>query len=106
MADTNFLQRLLEVLLVKQPLSMNHNRTRADNLRLQTRRFEGGLTGELDFRQAEAEVAAANTSLQTTLQARRNAESALVTLLGRTPAAISQPSVARGAEFIGLIVTV
>ena len=92
----------LRALDAQHSLAEQTLRTRADNLRLQTRRFEGGVTGELDFRQAEAEVAAASTSLQTTLQARRNAESALVTLLGRTPAAITQASVARGAEFARL----
>ena len=82
-----------QLVLAEQTLA-----TRTENLRLQRRRFDGGVIGELDLRQAEAEAAGVEATLQTTRQNRRNAESALVLLLGRQPAAIVKPAVARGAD--------
>ena len=72
--------------------------TRQENLRLQKRRFEAGVIGELDLRQAESEAAGVEATLQTTRQNRNNAESALAVLLGRKPTDILQPLLARGAE--------
>lgn len=86
-----------QLVLAEQTLS-----TRTENLRLQRRRLEGGVIGELDLRQAEAEAAGVEATLQVTRQNRRNAESALALLLGRQPAAIVQPAVARGAEIAAL----
>jgi outer membrane protein, multidrug efflux system len=93
-AQSYFALRALDAQLV---LAEQTLATRAENLRLQKRRFEGGVIGELDLRQAEAEAAAVEATLQTTRQGRRNAESALVLLLGRQPVAIAKPAVARGA---------
>ena len=78
--------------------------TRQENLRLQQRRFQGGVIGELDLRQAESESAAVQAVAQQTRQARSNAESALALLVGRSPAAIASPVVARGADFGALYV--
>jgi outer membrane protein, multidrug efflux system len=72
--------------------------TRQDNLRLQTRRLQGGVVGEIDQRQAESEAASAEATLQQTRQNRSNAESALAVLLGRQPSAILRPDLARGSE--------
>jgi multidrug efflux system outer membrane protein len=79
--------------------------TRTENLRLQKRRFEGGVVGELDLRQAESEAASALASAQQVRQARRNAETALATLAGRQPADIMRPVLVRGAELGTLFAT-
>ena len=76
--------------------------TRQDNLRLQKRRFEGGVVGELDLRQAEAEAASVQTTLQQVRQSRANAETALAVLLGRQPADIVRPVLARGSDLSAL----
>ncbi len=76
--------------------------TRTENLRLQKRRFEGGVVGEIDLRQAESEAASVEATLQTVRQSRSNAESALALLLGRTPTAIANPVIARGADMAAL----
>jgi multidrug efflux system outer membrane protein len=70
--------------------------TRQENVRLQKRRLDAGLIGQLDFSQAESEAAGVLATLQTARQNRSNAESALAALLGRKPADILQPKVARG----------
>ncbi len=72
--------------------------TRLENLRLQTRRLQGGVVGELDVRQAESEAASVQAILQQVQQNRSNAESALAVLLGRAPSAILRPDLARGSE--------
>lgn len=76
--------------------------TRQENLRLQKRRLEGGVIGALDLRQAESEAASVEATLQATRQNRSNAEAALAVLLGRTPGAILQPILARGADVSAL----
>ena len=76
--------------------------TRQENLRLQQRRFQGGVVGELDLRQAESEAASVQATAQQTRQSRGNAEAALALLVGRSPAAIANPVLARGAEFDAL----
>ena len=93
-AQSYFALRALDaqVVLAEQTLA-----TRQENLRLQKRRFDGGVIGELDLRQAEAEAASIEASLQLTRQNRSNAESALALLLGRKPAEIVKPVIARGA---------
>lgn len=70
--------------------------TRKENLRLQTKRFEGGVVGELDVQQAAAEAAAIEATLIQAQQNRRATEAVLATLTGRSPAAIVQPNIVRG----------
>jgi multidrug efflux system outer membrane protein len=70
--------------------------TRQENVRLQKRRLDAGLIGQLDFSQAESEAASVLATLQAARQNRSNAESALAALLGRKPADILQPKVVRG----------
>ncbi len=72
--------------------------TRTDSLKLQKRRFEGGVIGELDLRQAESEAASALATAQQVRLNRANAETALAMLLGRQPADMMRPVLARGAE--------
>jgi multidrug efflux system outer membrane protein len=70
--------------------------TRRDNLRLQQKRLTAGVIGELDFHQAEAEAAATDVVVLQARQALRNSESAIALLLGRSPAQIANPVIARG----------
>jgi multidrug efflux system outer membrane protein len=78
--------------------------TRQENVRLQKRRLDAGLIGQLDFSQAESEAASVLATLQAARQNRNNAESALAALLGRKPADILQPKVVRG-ETLGDLYT-
>jgi outer membrane protein, multidrug efflux system len=93
-AQSYFTLRALDaqVVLAEQTLA-----TRTENLRLQQRRFEGGVVGELDLRQAQAEAASIEATAQLAKQNRSNAESALALLIGRKPQDIAKPSLARGA---------
>lgn len=72
--------------------------TRKENLRLQQRRFQAGVIGALDLRQAESEAASIEANLQLVRQNRANAQSALALLLGRKPIDIMTPVLARGAD--------
>lgn len=76
--------------------------TRKENLRLQTKRFEGGVVGELDVQQATAEAAGIEATLIQAQQSRRATEATLAVLVGRGPAAIVQPDIARGAAIDAL----
>ena len=96
----------LRALDAQQGLAEQTLVTRQENLRLQKRRLEGGVVGELDVRQAESEAASVQATLQLTLQNRANAESALAVLLGRKPSDIFRPVVARGTTVGTLVATV
>jgi multidrug efflux system outer membrane protein len=92
-AQSYFALRALDaqVQLAHQTLS-----TRFETLRLQQRRFEAGVVGELDVRLAESEMASVQSTLQQAMQGRSNAESALALLAGRQPVEIVRPELARG----------
>ncbi|MCU6432759.1 efflux transporter outer membrane subunit [Undibacterium sp. Jales W-56] len=77
-------------------------KTRQENLRLQQKRFSAGSIGELDLHQAEAEAAATEITLAQAKQALANTESAIAVLLGRSPAAIANPDIARGNSIDGI----
>ncbi len=96
----------LRALDAQQVLAEQTLATRQENLRLQKRRLEGGVVGELDVRQAESEAASVQATLQLTLQNRANAESALAMLLGRKPSDIFRPVLARGTAVGALVATV
>ena len=66
-------------------------------LDLQRLRFDNGISSELDLRQAEAELAATDASIAQLAQSVREQELALAQLLGRSPRAIVEQQVARGA---------
>jgi multidrug efflux system outer membrane protein len=72
---------------------------REDALRLQERRFQGGVISEFDLRQLEAEAAAVRAQLPPLEQARDQQEAALTVLLGRTPAQIFDAGVTRTQIF-------
>ncbi len=78
--------------------------TRQENLRLQKRRLDAGVVGELDVRQAESEAASSQATVRLTQQNRSNTESALALLLGRKPVDIIKPILARGAD-VGTLLT-
>lgn len=68
---------------------------REDGLKLQQRRFDGGVISEFDYRQLESEVAAARAQLPPLERDRELQEAALAVLLGRSPKAIMEGDVAR-----------
>ena len=69
-----------------------------DGLRLQKKRFEGGVISEFDYRQLEAEAASTRAQLPPLERDREVLEAALAVLLGRSPKAIMEASIARAAE--------
>jgi len=68
---------------------------REAGLKLQKKRFDGGVISEYDYRQLEAEVAAARAQLPPLQRDREIQEAALAVLLGRSPKAVLDGSVAR-----------
>lgn len=71
---------------------------RQDNFRLQRVRADAGLINEFALRQLEAEVAAAQAQLPALERRRTGEELALGVLLGRSPRALINETVARSAE--------
>ncbi|MEK6594130.1 MAG: efflux transporter outer membrane subunit, partial [Pseudomonadota bacterium] len=71
---------------------------RSRNLELQSARRSAGLIGDYDFRQLEAEVAAARAQLPALERSRSTEELALAVLLGRSPRAIIEDTVSRSAD--------
>lgn len=72
--------------------------TREEWLVLQKLRLDEGVISEFDFRQLEADVAAAHAQLPTLTLLRGQQENALAVLLGRSPKAIYEGSVERSAD--------
>ncbi len=70
---------------------------REEWLALQEKRYAGGVISEYDYRQLEAEVAAARAQLLPLQREREAQEAALAVLLGRSPRAVLEDPVARGA---------
>lgn len=70
--------------------------TREESVRIRESRFQSGLTPELDYRQAQAEAAAAMTAVRKLEQSVAFAETALSVILGRSPREIVQEAPARG----------
>ena len=68
---------------------------REDGLGLQRKRFDGGVISEYDYRQLEAEVAAARAQLPPLERDREIQEAALSVLLGRSPKEIFENSIPR-----------
>ena len=71
---------------------------RQDNLRLQRIRVDAGLANDFALRQLEAEVAAAQAQLPALERRRTGEELALGVLLGRSPRALINETVARDTE--------
>jgi multidrug efflux system outer membrane protein len=74
----------------------NTLKSRTDTLQLQQDRFDGGLIGEYDLRQADAERLAAVADIARTRRSIGVYEAALATLVGRSPREVFNPVVARG----------
>ncbi len=72
--------------------------SRIESAQLRKDRFTTGLTTELDYRQAEAEVAATRAAVRQLEQGVSAAETALSVLLGRSPRTIVEMSLERGHE--------
>lgn len=76
---------------------------REDALRLQRRRHQGGVIGDFELRQLEAEVAAARAQLPGLEQARDREEAALLVLLGRNPREVYEGALETGAALAALV---
>ncbi|WP_174873405.1 efflux transporter outer membrane subunit [Vogesella oryzae] len=63
---------------------------REDSFRLRQKRFNGGMTSELELKQAEAELASAQAAVPKLSQAVDRSEHALAVLLGRAPRELLQ----------------
>ena len=72
---------------------------REEGLKLQQKRFDGGVISEYDYRQLEAEAAAARAQLPPLERDREIQEAALAVLLGRSPKAIMEDGVPRSATY-------
>ena len=98
-AQSYFALRTLDaqLLLAERTLA-----NRQETFKLQERRLQGGVIGELDFRQAQAEAISSEATVRTVRQSRANAETALSLLLGRKPGQILAPTLARGSDLQAL----
>ena len=97
-ASAYFRLRAADALLV---VLEDTRKTRADTVQLQQDRFDGGIIGEYDLRQAQAELSAVVADIARARQAIQNLESAIATLTGRSPREVFMPVVARGASIEG-----
>jgi multidrug efflux system outer membrane protein len=70
--------------------------TRRDTLQLQRDRFDAGIIGNYDLKQAEAEVSQVTADIARAEQGVATLESALAVLTGRSPRNVWAPDVARG----------
>ncbi|NHR08884.1 TolC family protein, partial [Chromobacterium haemolyticum] len=70
--------------------------SREESLKLQTKRFKGGLISELDQQQAEAEAASARAKVPQIASALAQTESALGVLLGHSPKQLVAGGIQRG----------
>jgi len=93
-ASAYFRLRAADALLV---VLEDTRKTRTDTVQLQQDRFDGGIIGEYDLRQAEAELSAVVADIARARQSIGLLESAIATLTGRSPRAVFTPEVARGA---------
>ncbi len=94
-ADAYFRLRAADALLV---VFEETRKTRTDTVGLQRDRFDAGIIGEYDLRQAEAELAAVIADIARARQAIGLTEGALATLTGRSPREVFTPEIARGAS--------
>jgi multidrug efflux system outer membrane protein len=70
--------------------------SRQDTVRLQRDRYDAGLIGEYDMKQAEAEVSSVVGNIARAKDAISQLESAIAMLAGRSPRAVFTPEVSRG----------
>jgi outer membrane protein, multidrug efflux system len=82
-----------ELALLRDTLNL-----RSESVTLQRDRFEGGVVGELDLRQAESERAAVVADIARAERAIELYESALAALVGRSPREVFTPAVQRDVD--------
>jgi outer membrane protein, multidrug efflux system len=70
--------------------------SRESSLQLRQKRFKGGMTSELDMRQAESETASARATIPQLNKSLRQTETALAVLLGRSPRELLEGKLQRG----------
>jgi outer membrane protein, multidrug efflux system len=78
-------------------------KSRNDTVALQRDRYQGGIIGEYDLAQAEAERAAVASDIALVQRAIGQLESALAVLLGRSPREVFSPQLAREEERLRLL---
>ena len=71
-------------------------KSRTEAVQLQRDRYDAGLIGDYDFKQAQAERSAVVADIARAKKAIGQLESAIATLTGRSPRAVFEPVVARG----------
>ena len=71
-------------------------KARTESVQLQRDRYDGGLIGQYDLKQSEAERSAVVADVALAKKAIGQLEAALATLTGRSPRAVFTPDVARG----------
>ncbi len=71
-------------------------KARTDSVRLQRDRYDAGLIGDYDMKQAEAERSAVVADIARAKRGIGQLESALAVLTGRSPRAVFEPQIARG----------
>lgn len=71
-------------------------KSRQESYGLQDKRFRGGVTSELDVRQAEVELASTQSTLPDLKQSIAQLEAALSILTGQTPRALIEQGIVRG----------
>ena len=93
-AKSYFTLRALDeqVSLTRQTVTL-----REDALRLQKKRFDGGVISEFDYRQLEAETATVRAQLPPLERDRSREEAALLVLLGKSPRDVFESAVGRKA---------
>ncbi|WP_434632080.1 efflux transporter outer membrane subunit [Chromobacterium sp. CV08] len=98
-AQTYFQMRALDAQL---DIAKRTLQSRDESLKLQTKRFQGGLISELDQRQAEAEAASARASVPQIARSLEQTETALGVLLGHSPKQLADGGVSRGKDINSL----
>ena len=78
-------------------------KTRNETVALQRDRYQGGVIGDYDLAQAEAERAAVAADVAVVERADSQFESALAVLLGRSPREVFEPKVSRDVAMVRLI---
>ncbi|XLM21036.1 efflux transporter outer membrane subunit, partial [Chromobacterium piscinae] len=98
-AQTYFQLRALDAQL---DIAKRTLQSREESLKLQTKRFQGGLISELEQRQAEAEAASARASVPQIARSLEQTETALGVLLGHSPKQLVAGGLARGKDINSL----
>jgi outer membrane protein, multidrug efflux system len=78
-------------------------KTRNETVTLQRDRYQGGVIGDYDLAQAEAERAAVASDVAVAQRADSQFESALAVLLGRSPREVFEPKLSRDVAMVRLI---